>query len=121
MLQNIYYLEIQDFNSDGSLKSYVNNGKPALLMAQGDYCGYCKQAKPAIQKFANENKNITVCTLLIDGSKSEQEAAKFLKHWDPSYIGVPTFVGFNSNGKFNSIHSLGRDVRAHIQYCSTLR
>ena len=66
-MENVAYLEVDDFNTDGSIKSYVNYGKPIVLMVQAHYCGYCKQAAPAFTKFAKESPNIIAATIVSDG------------------------------------------------------
>jgi thiol-disulfide isomerase/thioredoxin len=109
-MENIAYLEVDDFNSDGSIKSYVNNRKPIVLMAQAHYCGYCKQAGPALEQFAKESPDLLVATIVTDGETSEQQAAKFIKKWDPNHRGVPAYFGFSPDGKFAKLHTGGRDV-----------
>jgi len=119
-MENVAYLEFEDFNSDGSLKSYVGRGKPVVLMAQGNFCGYCQKAKPAYKDFAN-NSNVVVASLEIDGTASEKQASKFLKKWDSTYRGVPWYGGFNSNGKFAGVHKGGRDTGAVMGFSKTLK
>lgn len=119
-MENVAYLEIQDFNSDGSLKSYVGNGKPVLLMGQGNYCGYCKMAKPALQQFANSQNQVVVATILCDGDQPEKEASEFFKVWNPQHRGIPSYFGFSSNGKFKANHGVGRDVKSLENFSSTL-
>ena len=118
-MENVRYLEIEDFTPDGNLKSYVNQGRPAVIMAQGDFCGYCTQAKPAFQKFASESK-VIACTIKIDGDASEKEAAKFLKKWDSSYRGVPHYTGFDSSGRMLKIHTGNRDFNSITKFASSL-
>lgn len=119
-MENVAYLEVDDFNSDGSLKSYVYNGKPVVVMAQGTFCGYCTQAKPAFVKFAKNNPKILAATITIDGEESEKAASKFIGKLDKSYRGVPTYLGFNSDGKYTKTHSGGRDTDSIAGFAVTL-
>ena len=120
-MENVAYLEIQDFNSDGSLKPYVGQGKPVLLMGQGNFCGHCQKAKPALQQLANSQNQFVVATILSDGDKSEKEASKFFKVWDNQHRGIPAYFGFSSNGKFNTTHQTGRDLESLKKFASSLR
>jgi len=110
-MENVAYLEIQDFNSDGSIKPYVGKGKPILLMGQGNFCPHCRTAKPALQQFANSQNQVVVATILSDGDKSEKEASKFFKVWNPQHRGIPAYFGFSSDGKFKKNHQTGRSRR----------
>ena len=38
-MEKVAYLEIDDFKKDGSLKPYVNQGFPSVVMVQGGFCG----------------------------------------------------------------------------------
>jgi thiol-disulfide isomerase/thioredoxin len=108
-LIRVPYLEDNDFNPDNSLKPYVNNGKPIVLMVQGLFCGYCSQAKPAFQQLAKE---VPVATLQIDGGPSEKQASNRVSKLDPTYRGVPVYLGFSSSGKFLKVHKGGRDLQS---------
>lgn len=121
-MENVVYLEVEDFNDDGSIKPCVNNGKPVVLMVQATTCFYCKQAAPAFEEFANESKNIiVVATIVSDGDNSEKQAAeKYIKKWDPDHRGVPAYFGFSSNGKFFKQHTGNRDVFSLMRFATTL-
>ena len=119
-MENINYLEIQDFNSDGSLKPYVGKGKPVVIMAQGNFCGYCQTAKPAFVEFAKTCKTAVACSIEIDGEQSEKEAAKFLGKWDNNYQGVPYYFGFDSSGKYVKSHTSGRSTQSLLHFSSSL-
>jgi len=117
-MPNVAYLELNDFNSDMSLKPAVNQGKPAVVMCQGLFCGYCSQAKPAFVAFANETKGkITACTIQID---SETDLSKKIVELDKNYMGVPIYLGFNANGKYVRTHSGGRDKDSLFAFAATL-
>ena len=123
-MENVAYLEIQDFTPDGNLKHYVNHsittGFPTVLMAQGNFCGYCKIAIPAFQAFAKEGHQVVAACIIIDGEPSEREASKFLKQWDPEYRGVPHYIGFDKTGKFVKIHTGGRDKKSIEEFAMSL-
>ena len=115
-MQNVAYLEVDDFNPDGSIKSYVNNGKPIVLMCQALFCGYCKQALPAFEQFAKKSPDLCIATIVTDGEPSEKATNKFIKMWNPNHRGVPDYIGFSSNGKFVKTHIGGRDVVSLIEF-----
>ena len=118
-LVGISYLEEQDINPDASLKSHVNNGKPAIMMIQGNFCGYCTQAKPAFQQLSNAVPNIAVITVQIDGGESDKKASQLLAPINKS-PGVPSYLGFDSNGKFVKAHTGARDLPSLKQFVLTL-
>ena len=120
-LIEIPYLEDSDFNNDNSLKSYVGQGLPVVVMAQGAFCGYCTKAKPAFKKFAEENKNVRAVTLQIDGGPTEKKAAKRISALDSSYRGVPTYLGFDKNGKYVGTHQGGRDAKSLSSFATKLK
>lgn len=115
-LYNIPYLEEQDINEDGSLKSHVTKKKPTLVMVQGNFCGYCTQAKPDFQKLAN-NPYFSVATVMIDGSESEKRASSKL----PKTQGVPAYIGFTSDGKNGIIHNGNRDAQSLIDFMKSFK
>jgi thiol-disulfide isomerase/thioredoxin len=120
-MEKVAYLEIEDFTSDEKLKPYVNKGKPAIVMCQGNFCGFCQTAKPAFQDAANDNNNqVVFCTILIDGDKSEKDAAKLISKWDKNYRGVPTYLGFDKNGNYVKTHDGGRDKKSIEEFIRTL-
>jgi len=109
-MQNVAYLEIDDFNSDGSIKSHINNNKPVVLMLQANFCGYCKKAGPALSQFAKESPDLLVATIVTDGEPSEKACSKLIKLWNPNHRGVPDYMGFSPDGKFSKLHTGGRGV-----------
>uniref|UniRef100_A0A6C0EM34 Thioredoxin domain-containing protein n=1 Tax=viral metagenome TaxID=1070528 RepID=A0A6C0EM34_9ZZZZ len=119
-LVNVPYLEDSDFNPDNSLKPYVGNGKPVVVMCQGLFCGYCSQAKPAFEQFTHSSNNVIGATLQIDGGPSEKTASKRISMLDKSYRGVPTYLGFGSDGKFQKVHNGGRDLNALRSFAASL-
>ena len=113
------HLESKDFNPDMSLKSYVCQGKPVVVMCQGVFCGYCTQAKPDFIAFCKESKNVIGCTLQIDDSSARDVASK-ISLLDKDYRGVPVYLGFNKNGKYVRTHDGGRDKISIIEFANSL-
>jgi thiol-disulfide isomerase/thioredoxin len=119
-MERVPYLEDGDFNPDGSLKPYVNKGKPLVLMVQGSFCGFCTKAKPDFEKFAHSSQKTVGATLQIDGGESEKKAGSRIPKMDSSYRGVPFYMGFNSSGKFVKSHQGGRDTSSIMAFANTL-
>lgn len=118
ILIDIPYLEGQDLNPDGTLKPHVTKGKPTVVMVQGNFCGYCTQAKPAFQQLAS-SPNITCVTIQTDGKEGDREASQIISGVFKS-PGVPAFLGFNKEGKFVRAHEGGRDTASLQNFASTL-
>jgi len=117
-MPGIPYLEMSDFNPDLSLKSHVGKGKPVVCMAQGAFCHFCTQAKPAYMDFANQVKGkIVVVTIQID---SEKDLGQIISQLDPTYQGVPTYLLFDSTGRYVSTHKGGRDVASLMASANSL-
>ena len=120
-MEKVAYLERDDFTHNGDMKTYVNQGFPAIIMAQGIFCGYCKTAKPAFQDLANSGNQVVCCSIEIDGEDSEKDAGKLLNKWDKNYRGVPTYLGFNKKGKYVRTHTGGRDKASLEEFVKTLQ
>jgi thiol-disulfide isomerase/thioredoxin len=121
-MPNVVYLESSDFKPDMSLDPSVGQGKPAVVMFQGNFCGYCTQAKDAFTSFCNESGSagVLACTLQID-DPSAKEAAGKISMLDKNYRGVPTYFGFDKTGKYVKTHQGGRDKVALIEFAKSLR
>jgi thiol-disulfide isomerase/thioredoxin len=119
-MENVAYLEVEDFDSNGNLKPHVGNGKPVVLMGKANFCGYCTKAEPAFAQFAKSHPNIVAATIISDGEASEKAAGKFFKKWDSAHRGVPAYFGFSSNGKYKGVHGGGRDVAALKTFSASL-
>lgn len=119
-MAHVPYLEDSDFNKDHSLKPHVTQGKPVVVMAQGQFCGFCTKAKPAFEKFAHSSKNVRGVTLQIDGHPSEKKAGERIGKLDKGYRGVPTYLGFDSNGKYIKTHNGGRDQQSITAFANSL-
>lgn len=116
LLKPIVYLEESDLNSNGTLK----NGKPTLIMIQGNFCGFCNKAKPDYQKVGNKmHGKCTIATIQIDGESPDQGAIKLLEKKLQNYKGVPHYCGFNKQGKLVN-HEGGRDAASIEKFAKTL-
>lgn len=116
-LINIVYLEGQDIDDSGNLYPHVGNGKPVLLMVQGNFCGYCNQAKPAFQELVDISSAV-IATVQIDGETSDKQASQKLSKNKGQ--GVPSYMGFDKNGKFKMLHNGGRDASSLKNFISQL-
>lgn len=116
---DLNYLEDIDINADGSLKAHVCKNKPVVMMIQGNFCGYCTQAKPAFQQLAREMPSVTVVTVQTDGGPSDKRAAQMLSSVNKS-PGVPAFLGFDREGRFVKMHGGGRDVDSLKNFARSL-
>lgn len=88
-------------------------------MLQAGFCGYCHQAKPAFQKFAEEGL-ITCLTLQPDGDKqSEKDLQGIVDKIYPGFKGYPGYLLIRPDGS-KIPHNGGRsanDLREFvIQY-----
>lgn len=107
------YLINSDFDEDGNLiNKKIPNNIPVLIMIQANFCGYCSQAKPAFQEFANKNEGKVFCaTIQGDGKEvGEKELANKIKKIDPSFRGYPSYIVYR-NSKFIKVHNGGRDQK----------
>lgn len=97
--ENIVYLENEDFDTNGKLKHKFN--KPVVVMIQGNFCGYCKQMKPAFDEFSKKMKDrVIAATIQIDGNDSEKALAKRLDNiLGFKMQGVPTVCAISQDGK----------------------
>jgi thiol-disulfide isomerase/thioredoxin len=110
----VVYLQDQDFDNNGNLVNpeLLKTKKPVMIMIQGNFCGYCTQAKPAFQKFAEENKGKVICaTIQGDGKESgEKELSNRVSKIHPNFRGYPGYVLYK-NGKLYKVHDGGRGVK----------
>jgi len=114
-LVGVPYLELSDFNSDISLKNYIGKGKPVVIMVQGNYCGFCTQAKPAFLDFAKSNDNIVGATIQVD---SEKDLGELISILDSN--GYPAYLGFDSSGQYVKTHSGERDKSSLEAFANSL-
>jgi len=71
---NVYYLENTEFDPDHRL---IIPGL-AIVMVQGNYCGYCTQLKPIFQRVADElsQPGLIFATIQIDGAQPGEQVFK---------------------------------------------
>jgi thiol-disulfide isomerase/thioredoxin len=112
LLINIPYLETGDVNPDGSLPTSITGGKPALVMIQGNFCGYCTKAKPDFQQLA-QHPEFAVLTVQIDGGQGDQGATQAISKVN-SAKGVPSYVMYGKDGKFVGMYNGGRDYASML-------
>ncbi len=120
-MQNVAYLEYDDFTEDGILKIKGKNGVnlPVMLLLQGDYCGYCTQFKPEFLKVVNALKNkVFPVTIQMDGKESELSLGKKASKFIPKFKGVPMVVFF-VDGKYYSTYEGDRRADALIKYVNS--
>ena len=93
----IGYLEDSDFDSQGKLVNpNIPKNIPVVIMIQASWCGYCQKAKPAFQKFANQNQGKVFCaTIQADGIRpSEKALGKRLSSIKKEFRGFPDYAVF---------------------------
>ena len=98
-----------DFNAKGELiNKDIDKNKTVIIMIQSNFCGYCTMAKPAFQKFAENNKDVVCLTIQGDGSHpGEKELNDRIKIIDPTFRGYPSYVAYK-NGKYVKTNEVGR-------------
>lgn len=116
MNSNIYYLEKTDVTPNAELKSYVTQNKPVVVLCQSLSCGHCTTVKPTYQQLADMMPSVRCCTIQME----ERALTKELNLWYPDMMGVPCFLGFDKNGKFQSVYNGDRSLASLKQFCSSL-
>jgi thiol-disulfide isomerase/thioredoxin len=118
----VAYLQDFDFDGKGKLiNEKIPKNKPVIIMIQANFCGYCTQAKPAFQEFANKNSDKVFCaTIQGDGTEEgEKELSKRLKQIDPNFQGFPSYIAYK-HGEFLKIHDSGRDYDSLVEFMKSL-
>jgi thiol-disulfide isomerase/thioredoxin len=111
-LRGVNYLEGGDISKEGKLLPHVVKGKKlAIVMVQGNFCGYCNKAKPDYEKLAELLPSVAVLTVQIDGAQGDKEASKNISVVNKN-PGVPSYLIFDRNGNFLKSHDGGRDVQS---------
>jgi len=91
----VAYLQASDFDSNGNLiNPEIPKNVPVVVMVQANYCGFCSQAKPSFQKFADENKGRVFCaTIQGDGEEEgETKIRENLNKFYDDFQGYPHYV-----------------------------
>ena len=98
---NIYYLQMKDFDNKGKMISNIPSDKLVMIMIQSNFCGHCTVAKPEYKKFADENMgNVICCTIQADGNEEgEKELSKILDKIDDKFQGFPHYVVYRGGVK----------------------
>jgi thiol-disulfide isomerase/thioredoxin len=104
----IVHLEDQDFNTS----SLLHNGTPIksgkfFIMIHADFCGYCKQAKPAFIKASKEvgtldlSNGVIFASIHSDSSNPKEAAlAKRISKISGIPInGIPAYLLYNAESK----------------------
>jgi thioredoxin-related protein len=124
----IRYLEFNDFKiNDDSVdiinKEILNSGKKTLIMLQGDFCHWCTKAKPEYQDFGNKYGNdLYVTTIQADGKEEGEQGFSdnnFLNKIAPGFVGFPTYVLYDSKGKYLKTHEGKRTSDALDEFCKS--
>lgn len=118
----VAYLQDFDFDQFGKLiNQKISKNKPVIIMIQANFCGYCTQAKPSFQDFANRNSDKVFCaTIQGDGTEEgEKELSKRLKKIDPNFQGFPSYIAYKK-GEFIKAHEKGRDYESLVEFMKTL-
>lgn len=116
---NLIHLDINDFDMGTNTLKYKGNDVKGkwFCMIQGNFCGYCTQAKPEFlkaQKMAG--KDVMFCTVQIDGTDAEQKLGKQMKNITNMKLnGVPAFVLF-IDGKAQKLYEGNRDAPSLVQF-----
>ena len=116
---DIVHLDINDF--DKTTKALTYKGKDVkgrwFCMVQGNFCGYCTQAKPEFLKAKQMiGKDVMFCTVQIDGTDGEQKLGKQMKSITKmSLNGVPAFILF-VDGKAQKLYDGNRDANSLAQF-----
>jgi thiol-disulfide isomerase/thioredoxin len=125
---NIVYLENSDFN--GSVLMYNNNPLESgkfMIMVQADYCGYCKQAKPAFSAAADSigtldlNKGVIFATIHSD-SPNPAEAAlgkNLSKISGINLRGIPAFLLYDAKTKKFTQYDGPRTTNGIVDFLAT--
>ena len=116
----VRYLEKSDFDQSGNLvNKQIPANMPILIMIQANFCGYCTQAKPAFQQFANQTEGRVFCaTIQADSENANEKAlASQIKTICPDFRGYPSYVIYK-NGKYVKTHNGDRNIQSLIQAIS---
>jgi thiol-disulfide isomerase/thioredoxin len=108
----VAYLQDSDVDDEGNLiNPDIPSDIPVVVILQANFCGYCTQAKPAFQDFANANEGKVFCATVQGDGTEEGEAnlSKKLNKMKESFRGYPDYVLY-LNGKKVDKEITGRGV-----------
>lgn len=115
----IYYLEIDNFEQDGSFKPQLY-GKYMLIMVGGSFCGHCKHTAPDFNAFAKNNPDVVSAVVQVDGPEKEKKLGKRLGSL-VGIIGIPAFLLYGPDGKFKKMHTGDRSEKAFKEFVDSER
>lgn len=118
--RNVAYLEDHDLDEKGNLICKdIPRDMPVVIFINAAFCGYCRQAHPAFQEFADKMKGKVFClSLQADGSKdSEKALGKRIRNIIPGFAGFPHYCLYY-NGKLVDKEIKGRGVEDLIEFAS---
>ena len=115
------HLDINDFDLNTNTLMY--NKQPVkgkwICMVQGNFCGFCTQAKPAFLEAKNKCNTAFFCTIQIDGTNEAQVLGKQLSTITNIPMGgVPGFILFK-DGKPVKKFEGERTSKALIEFINT--
>lgn len=93
----VVYLQDSDFDASGNLiNPNIPKDQPVVIMIQANFCGYCTQAKPAFQQYADQNKGKVFCaTIQGDGTeKGEKELGSNIDKIKKGFRGYPDYIKY---------------------------
>lgn len=99
-MENVLYVEPKDI-SNGQIQAK----KPVFLLVYADWCGHCKNLKPAYSKIASteQNKNSLICAVMGDSDDGKEVVQKL----NLKVKGFPSM--FKIKGKDIQEYNGGRD------------
>lgn len=111
----IVYLQDSDMDDKGNFN--VEPDMPMIVMCQGNYCGYCKQAKPAFAQAARTMFNQALfCTIHFD---SENKDERELGHRVGKFVeipGLPCWFAVGKDGKIKGKYSGDRSAASFEEF-----
>lgn len=120
VLNNVVYLENEDFAPDGKFRHRL--GKDVVVLIWASWCGYCKSIKPTYQQFANSNikdKVVVACIQADGNTDGEKELGKRIRTMIPGFQGFPTIVLIDKNtGKIKKMYNGDRSLQSIQQFAS---
>lgn len=111
----VIFLEYPDFDEEGKF-IHEMYGMDMVVMVGGSFCGHCKKTAPAFNEFAQLLKDkIIIAVIQVDGSDSEKALGQKVGKM-ANIRGVPSFLMFDSSGKFVKTHDGERTVEGFMNF-----
>lgn len=113
MNTSIYNLTSSTIRDNGTIST---NAPKILVFVYSNSCGYCKQARPALEEFAKKFKgNIDVVQIGGDTKDGRETLKKIITPNRINFEGFPAYFIFN-NGRFVSDRIKDRSVTGLIDF-----